>query len=543
VSQYTTGYGHDIAGRLDRVWHHPALTNGVPQGTPTFNYGYTFYYSYSAYQNRPIRVGATTGQSLQQDFMPYVVTRNAVGGNPALTAIRIYEGTRDALAEIVNKSGTTSVSGYIYGVNSIGQRTNVQTYGTAFAGIPADISWDYDSLGQVTLADHATQAIVDRAYEYDPIGNRKKYAHGTTVLPANDNYSANTLNQYTLVPNYTPQPVHDLDGNLTRGPVPGINGNGPGVQAPADATLIEWDAENRMTSCKINADTFFYEYDHLSRLITRRVNTTISRRYHYDGWNRIAEFTDTALNDTFTWGLDLSGTMQGAGGVGGLLATRWVSSGNTDYFPTYDGNGNVSEYLTNSGVVSVHYEYDPFGTLTRRSGSPSNRFQYRFSTKPRDINTGLYYYGYRWYDPLTGRWPSRDPIEEKGGVNLYGFVGNDGICKWDRLGNHYEGIWVIRVKYKLDVFCVGCCLSHGIWSLTSEKCREIYRNVNRYGMTYTKDYMGHGTDDDVGFSAELNAQEDAGQQALNEDQIPLCYKYDDVEDRYSDSWWVPDPEA
>ena len=44
-------------------------------------------------------------------------------------------------------------------------------------------------------------------------------------------------------------------------------------------------------------------------------------------------------------------------------------------------------------------------------------------------------YGYRYYDPLTGRWPSRDPIEENGGVNLYGFVENDGIGKWDYLGN------------------------------------------------------------------------------------------------------------
>ena len=43
-------------------------------------------------------------------------------------------------------------------------------------------------------------------------------------------------------------------------------------------------------------------------------------------------------------------------------------------------------------------------------------------------------YGYRFYDPLTGRWPSRDPIEEKGGMNLYGFVGNDGIDRFDLLG-------------------------------------------------------------------------------------------------------------
>jgi hypothetical protein len=45
------------------------------------------------------------------------------------------------------------------------------------------------------------------------------------------------------------------------------------------------------------------------------------------------------------------------------------------------------------------------------------------------------YYGYRYYDPKTGRWPSSDPIEEEGGINLYGFVGNDGVNKWDLLGN------------------------------------------------------------------------------------------------------------
>jgi RHS repeat-associated protein len=43
-------------------------------------------------------------------------------------------------------------------------------------------------------------------------------------------------------------------------------------------------------------------------------------------------------------------------------------------------------------------------------------------------------YGYRYYDPLTGRWPSRDPIEETGGVHLYGFVSNNGIDQWDFLG-------------------------------------------------------------------------------------------------------------
>jgi hypothetical protein len=49
---------------------------------------------------------------------------------------------------------------------------------------------------------------------------------------------------------------------------------------------------------------------------------------------------------------------------------------------------------------------------------------------------GVTYYGYRWYDPVTGRWPSRDPIEEEGGINLYGFVNNASTLLVDVLGQY-----------------------------------------------------------------------------------------------------------
>ena len=83
--------------------------------------------------------------------------------------------------------------------------------------------------------------------------------------------------------------------------------------------------------------------------------------------------------------------------------------------------------------MAAHFEYDPFGNTVVNTDT-SNLFTYRFSTKPVDFVTGLYYYGYRYYDPMTGRWPTRDPIGERGGVNLYGFVGNNGLNRWDVLG-------------------------------------------------------------------------------------------------------------
>jgi RHS repeat-associated protein len=139
--------------------------------------------------------------------------------------------------------------------------------------------------------------------------------------------------------------------------------------------------------------------------------------------------------------------MQGAGGVGGLLA---VTDSTGTYYPTYDGNGNVSEYLDATGTVVAHYEYDPFGRTTVATGAKAQDFTHRFSTKPLDPTTGLYYYGYRYYDPVTGRWPSRDPIEEEGGINLYGFVGNDGVNWIDVMGlSKLQGtVWMRCLRCK-----------------------------------------------------------------------------------------------
>ena len=126
--------------------------------------------------------------------------------------------------------------------------------------------------------------------------------------------------------------------------------------------------------------------------------------------------------------------MQGAGGVGGLLSETVNGLSTVNCFPTYDGNGNVSEYLFPYASIVAHYEYDPFGN-TNSDSDNTYGLAYRFSTKPRDLKTGFYYYGYRYYDPLTGRWPSRDPIEESGGMNLYNPLYNNPISWVDVLEN------------------------------------------------------------------------------------------------------------
>jgi RHS repeat-associated protein len=160
-------------------------------------------------------------------------------------------------------------------------------------------------------------------------------------------------------------------------------------------------------------------------------------KFLYDGWNLIATLDSAnTLLYSFRWGTDLSGTMQGAGGVGGLISMTVHTGGNAGtYFYAFDGNGNVAALINAAdGSVSARYEYGPFGELIRASGPLAFLNPFRFSTKYQDDETGFLYYGYRYYDPSLGRWLSRDPIEERGGINVYGFVDNDPLSWFDGLG-------------------------------------------------------------------------------------------------------------
>lgn len=109
--------------------------------------------------------------------------------------------------------------------------------------------------------------------------------------------------------------------------------------------------------------------------------------------------------------------------------------------PLMDGNGNVMGLQglggAKDGQTVARYDYDAFGSRITNTAPELGEdvCPFGFSTKLTDGETGLVYYGYRYYSPEMGRWVSRDPIGERGGINLYGMVGNDAVNKLDRLGN------------------------------------------------------------------------------------------------------------
>jgi RHS repeat-associated protein len=139
---------------------------------------------------------------------------------------------------------------------------------------------------------------------------------------------------------------------------------------------------------------------------------------------------------SYTRGNDLSGSLEGAGGIGGLLGrSHGYSGGNWSTHNHYhaDGGGNITYLVNSSQGEAASYRYDPYGRLMGSSGTLAAANLYRFSSKELHTKSGMYYYGFRFYEPHLQRWINRDPIFEAGGINLYGFVFNrplNGIDPW-----------------------------------------------------------------------------------------------------------------
>jgi RHS repeat-associated protein len=116
------------------------------------------------------------------------------------------------------------------------------------------------------------------------------------------------------------------------------------------------------------------------------------------------------------------------------------SAGKERHYALTDAMGSTTAITNTSGTVAERYSYTAFGQSQIMDKDFINRsmssydWQTRFHGETRDDETGFYNYGYRYYDPVTGRWPSRDPIGEAGGFNLYGFVRNNGVNGVDSLG-------------------------------------------------------------------------------------------------------------
>jgi RHS repeat-associated protein len=371
-NSYVT-YAYDADGQLQSASGH--VLGGAPRVHEQFGYGY------DAAGNLHYR----TNNALIQTFTP------------------------DALNQLgtITRSGTFTVTGTI-----VGPTANVS----------------------VSVNDQPAALYVDSTFA--AAGMTLTNGVNSYRAVAQDSYGRSDTNTVTVNLPASTTYQYDANGNLTSD----------------GQRVFDYDDENQLIRVTVaNAWMTEFTYDGLGRLRIHRDKSWSSAigdwqianevRYVYDGNLVLQERNANNLPAvTYTRGADLSGVFQGAGGIGGLLARtsnpQLVTGDSASAHAYYhaDGNGNVTALLDSRQQIAARYLYDPYGNTLSISGPLADANTLRFSSKEWHENSGLYYYGFRFYDPYLQRWLNRDPIGEEGGINLYAFVGNGPLGLIDPFG-------------------------------------------------------------------------------------------------------------
>ena len=411
-----------------------------------------------AYGNVEFAYGRLAGTDLLSEI--------AVMGGYVMTKRVGYAADRDLPVEIAyEKSDASLIAKRTYSHDALGRvSARTQTRGSAAA---RSDSFGYNARSELTSATLGSDAY---AYAFDYIGNRST----ATEKDASLSYVTNNLNQYTsrgeaaflpLPENPSESDSEQSDRNvaspLTFSPTYDLDGNATLVQTSTGTWSISYNGENRPIRFENAATQTVVEcaYDSQGRRFEKKVTVagtvTLHERYIYDGYLQIAAFDvaeDSSPEGESTGGESAGSTLSSQLSLKRVIfwdpeeptATRPLAInilGDNLYFPTVDLTKNVCELVDFYGDVAATYDYAPFGAVSAGtpsgSAAPANPFQW--SSEVYDSELDLVYYNYRHYSPADGRFLSRDPIEEEGGANLYGFVNNLPIKLFDQQGMLISG--------------------------------------------------------------------------------------------------------
>lgn len=227
----------------------------------------------------------------------------------------------------------------------------------------------------------------------DAQGNIRTHSYKTTIF---------NLPEHTF--------TYDADGNM--------------LEEKVGTTIIRaftWDVRNRLKSITVNGTTYSFVYDAMGRRVRELVNGTAHRSWLWTDGHQPDEERD---------------------GTGSAVTRRYLGAGmqvigdgqNQNYFYIKDHLESIRGLVDATGIVQVYYDYDVWGTrsATRLTGSIEADFAFTGHLWHASTQLGLTLY--RGYSPQLGRWLSRDPVEEQGGINLYGYVANKPINSIDLLG-------------------------------------------------------------------------------------------------------------
>lgn len=427
----TTGYGDD--GRI--------ASAGFLHGGEARNFGYTY----------------LAGTNLLQ-----VLTKPN-----GMTLTQTYETTRDLLTGMAYHRGSTLVAQRTYTYDILGRPV---ARNTARQGSVVNDTFAHNSRSELA---EATVSGKEYEYTYDNIGNRQFALEDNTATM----YDTNALNQYTAISEngaaaFIPQ--FDADGNQTL------------IKTSTGIWSAAYNAENRpVTFTNSESNTIVEcQYDSMGRRAYKKVTVngevTLHQRYIYRDYLQIAALDLTRSHHPCLWLLTWDPSQP--------VATRPLAIQKDGTWRTYglDLTKNVSEVFGSNGYINTSYNYTPFGSVSA-SGSVSQPIQW--SSEFHDLELGMIYYNWRYYNTILSRWNSFDKIE-KLDYNTYGYCGNN-MQHFDILGLSsivllYDSTdsmfkeWAEKVKNKIQNHDKTYYGSYIKYSPGSDKIYMIKSNPNMH---------------------------------------------------------------
>lgn len=325
-----------------------------------------------------------------------------------------------------------------YGYDDVGNITTLSN--SAPVNSPSQMggvthfNYRYDDLYRLTYSDGTfdTQPDKQHAYTldmaYDTVHNiTSKVQHHTLK-----NRSGKAITQKKTSYDWSGAQGYKYDGSQPHAPTHigerafsyDANGNQLGWAHDKNGTrrTITWDEENRIQAIQDNGHTFSYTYDASGQRITKRgpqgetgyINQWMTLRNGEVGTKHVFAGTTRVVSKLVKQDRPNSrrnsenNTDSNGNGNG---KARIVYEKDQYYFHP-DHLGTTSYITHTNGQVYQHLEYFPFGETWVEEHSNKQRTPYLFTGKELDEETGLYYFGARYYDPRTSVWASMDPILE-----------------------------------------------------------------------------------------------------------------------------------
>jgi RHS repeat-associated protein len=326
-------------------------------------------------------------------------------GNGSLTT-NVYDAGSQKTRLINASSAGAIVNRFTYSYDNAGNRTSVvESSGDR-------TTWTYDATYQLKHEKRTGGTAFDVTYSYDPAGNRTwQIDSGTRTTYAFD--AANQLLTQKPAGSGTTTFSYDNSGNRSQ------------MNAAGVLTFYTWDENSQLIQAVPVASPVTLTYTGDGRRVKKNVGASV-RKFIYD-FEKILQETD----GTNTTQKEYTSTEN----VYGDLLSDYTGGASTYY--EFDGLGSTDALVNDAQTATDRYTYRAFGLANHTQGSTTNNdFDYvgrQGYFKDPEIN--LYFVRARYYDYLTGRWMSEDPLGYAAGdANLYRYVGNNPVNDSDPSG-------------------------------------------------------------------------------------------------------------